>query len=142
MVPVRRDIDFIMKHRARQHSDDLLAQHRVLERFQTIKTEFDNLMQTVTYSLCPIVCCLLEQQSVQLACEEQEDLDRLKIAMYGRREDRQKQAELGAKAEKDAERMKIETERQWKNSHIVKCGKHLSQTIDSFAKVTNSNAMI
>ena len=70
MAPVREKIDFIMKARYRQHSDDLLAQNRILERFNNIKKEFDGIIQTVTHALCPVVCCLLESQCTQLACEE------------------------------------------------------------------------
>ena len=61
---------------------------------------------TVTYSLSPIVCCLLENQCVQLACEEQEELDRLKIALYGHKESIQKKAEEAAKVVKEANKRK------------------------------------
>ena len=70
MAPVREDMRILVKTRARQVSDDILAQNKVLERFNTVRKEFENILQTVTYGLCPIVCCLLETQSVQLACEE------------------------------------------------------------------------
>lgn len=37
--------------------------------------------------------CILENQCIQMKCEEQDNLDRLKIAMYGAREGVQKSAE-------------------------------------------------
>ena len=105
MAPVRKDMHILVKTRARQVSDDILAQNKVLERFNTVRKEFENILQTVTYGLCPIVCCLLETQSVQLACEEQEELDRLKIALYGHNDSIQKSAEEAAKVVRDAEKM-------------------------------------
>ena len=48
-------------------------------------------------------------------------MDRLKIALYGYKDERQKQAEQVAKTDKTAERSQAETDRQYKNSHITKC---------------------
>ena len=40
MVPVREEVDILMKTRARQKADDMLAQMKIIEHFDVIKKEF------------------------------------------------------------------------------------------------------
>ena len=96
MRPVKEDMEILIKTRSRQQSDDLIAQNAILDRFSAIKREFDSVLKTVTFTLCPIVTCLFENQCIQMACEEQNELDRLKIALYGHKAGIQREAETRA----------------------------------------------
>ena len=96
MDPVRADMALLMKTRHRQESDDMIKQNAIVDRFNAIQKEFTDLKQTVDFTLCPIVNCLFENQAIQMRCEEQEDIDKLKIAMYGHKDGIQKQAEQAA----------------------------------------------
>ena len=89
-------METLLKTRVRQVSDDMIKQNAVVERFNAIRTEFERIVQTVDYTLCPIVSCLFEHQTIQMKVEEQDDIDKLKIAMYGHKDDLQKQAEQAA----------------------------------------------
>ena len=60
MVPVREEVDILMKTRARQKADDMLAQMKIIEHFDVIKKEFAQVMSTVEFTICPLVNCLLE----------------------------------------------------------------------------------
>ena len=82
----------------------MIKQNAIVDRFNAIVKDFQDLRQTVDFTLCPLVSCLFENQTIQLRCEEQEDLDKLKIALYGHKEDIQRKAEQAAynrKAEPD-----------------------------------------
>ena len=64
MTPVREDMETLLKTRTRQVSDDMIKQNAVVERFNAIKNEFERIVQTVDYTLCPIVSCLFEHQTI------------------------------------------------------------------------------
>ena len=64
MVPVRADVEILLKTRHRNKADDMLQQQKVLERFETIRREFGTLQSTVDCTLCPLVNCLLENQCI------------------------------------------------------------------------------
>ena len=67
----------------------MIKQNKIVERFNQIKAEFNNLVQTVDFTLCPIVTCLFENQCIQMKAEEQDDLDKLKIALFGQKDNLQ-----------------------------------------------------
>ena len=100
-------MEILLKTRARQQSDDLIAQNKILDRFNSIKSEFENLVKTVDFTLCPLVTCLFENQCIQLQCEEQEDLDKLKIAMYGNKDNLQAQSERLAHMQKEKQKQEL-----------------------------------
>jgi len=60
MEPVREDIQILLKTRARQESDDLIKQKGLIQRFENISADFKVLLQTVDFTLCPMVNCLFE----------------------------------------------------------------------------------
>ena len=64
MTPVREDMETLLKTRTRQVSDDMIKQNAVVERFNAIRNEFERIVQTVDYTLCPIVSCLFEHQTI------------------------------------------------------------------------------
>ena len=101
MIPVRADVEIILKTIQRKKSDDMMRTQVVLDKFDLIKKDFDVISQTVDYTLCPLVNCLLENQCIQMRAEEQDDLDRQKIALYGHTDLLQKTAELQAQKEKN-----------------------------------------
>ena len=64
MDPVREDMQTLLKTRTRQVADDIIKQNAVVERFNAIRNEFERIVQTVDYTLCPIVSCLFEHQTI------------------------------------------------------------------------------
>jgi len=51
-----------------------------------IVAAFDDLKNVVEETLCPLTTCLFENQNMQMAAEEQDEIDRIQIALYGQRQ--------------------------------------------------------
>ena len=66
-------------------------------------------------------------------------MDKLKIALYGSREDRLKQAEQTAKADKDSQNLQTETQRRHKNIHLSQCATKIPSVTDKFAPRATSS---
>jgi hypothetical protein len=48
-----------------------------------IDVAMDDIKGVIEETLCPLTTCLFENQTMQMAAEEQDEIDRIKIALYG-----------------------------------------------------------
>ena len=75
----------LLTARARWKSDDMIKQQNVVQRFDYIENDFVGLKDFVELCLAPLTVLLLENQSLQVQLDMQEELDRQKIALFGAR---------------------------------------------------------
>ena len=67
--PIAFKIEQLLQARARWKSDDLLRQGKIVERFDSIMTDYQDLRDFVEVTMSPLVVCLLETQLMQLSVE-------------------------------------------------------------------------
>lgn len=78
-------IKLIVAKNNRERSDLQTMNIRQLNRIDFLQKKVEEFNESIE-SLCTLVLCLTESQSMQLRSEEQDDYDKMDIAMIGKRE--------------------------------------------------------
>jgi hypothetical protein len=58
--PVQEKLEILLLARARWHSDDLLRQGKIVQRFDSIMNDYQDLRNYIEVTISPLVTCLLE----------------------------------------------------------------------------------
>ena len=86
MVPVLEDMQTLMRDKVRTRNNDILLQKQMHQKMDDIMNINKEIRSTVEETLCPLVTCLFESSTIQMRSEEQDEIDRLGIALYGQKE--------------------------------------------------------
>ena len=83
MSPALDELQMLLREKARNRADDMLLKKQLNDRMDIIVREQTDINEVVEQTLCPLVTCLFENQNIQMRAEEQDEIDRNKIALYG-----------------------------------------------------------
>lgn len=82
-MPVLEDMQTLLRDKVRNRANDMLLQQQLNNRMNLIDVIIDDIKCVIEETLCPLTTCLFENQTMQMAAEEQDEIDRIKIALYG-----------------------------------------------------------
>ena len=78
----RDNIELVLKNNAREKSDLQTQNMKQLNRIDQLQKKVEEFQRSIE-SLCSISLCLVEAQSMQIRAEEQDEADKLSIALNG-----------------------------------------------------------
>ena len=70
MKPVLEDMTTLMRDKVRARANDVVIQQKMHNRMDEIMVVFKEVTSTVEETLCPLVTCLFENQTIQMRAEE------------------------------------------------------------------------
>lgn len=79
------DLELMLRSQQREKSDLQNLNQKLIDRIDVLTKKVNDVNESIE-SICTISLCLLESQCMQIRAEEQDDEDKVKIALMGQRE--------------------------------------------------------
>ena len=79
------DLELMLKSQQREKSDLQNLNQKLIDRIDVLTKKVNDVNESIE-SICTISLCLLESQCMQIRAEEQDDEDKVKIALMGQKD--------------------------------------------------------